>query len=60
MQRLPSEIHSYISSIQGVKDYRKQMVLITEEGIYAYIPVCASSEIYSYLEKIHFSSFCPL
>ena len=57
MKKIPNEIYDYISSIQRVEFFQEQIVLYTKEGIYAYIPVCSSKEIFDYLEDIHFQSF---
>ena len=60
MQKIPSEIFEYITSIQRIEVFFQQIILYTEEGIYAYIPVCSQSDIYSYLNEIGFCSFYTL
>ena len=60
MQKIPSEIHAYVTSIQRIDSFSQHAFLTADEGIYVYIPTCASLEIYAYLKKIHFIDFYPI
>lgn len=60
MQKIPSEINNYISSIQRIEILQNQALLYTNDGIYIYIPSCSSKEIYSYLLEIGFLNIYSL
>lgn len=60
MNKIPSKVYSYLSSIQQVKVIDESIFFITKNGIFLYIPSLPNVEVFSILDRISFTKYCKL